>query len=128
MRRKSPELMLDVQCINEYEVLVYNLLDKYPLFKFAESDIHVLLHGLSYINMVALKAIAWCGQLSGFSMRISVAGVNISKQINELKNNVPGLFTDRYCIDFYDCKNEKEIIDTISQKCADANYCLLRKR
>lgn len=117
--------ILDVQCINEYEMLVYNLLDKYPLFKFAKSDIHVLLHGLSYINMVALKAVAWCGQLSGFSMRISVVGVNISNQINELKLNVPGLFTDRYCIDFYDCKNEKEIIDAISKKCADANYIIV---
>ena len=117
--------VLDIQCINEYEMLVYNLLDKYPLFKFAKSDIHVLLHGLSYINMVALKAIAWCGQLSVFSMRISVVGVDISKQINELKLSVPGLFTDRYCIDFYDCKNEKEIIDTISKECADANYIIV---
>lgn len=117
--------ILDIQCINEYEMLVYNLLDKYPLFKFAKSDIHVLLHGLSYINMVALKAIAWCGQLSGFSMRISVVGVDISKQINELKLNVPGLFTDRYCIDFYDCRNEKEVIDTISKKCVDANYIIV---
>ncbi len=117
--------MLDVQCINEYEMLIYHLLDKYPLFKFAKSDIHVLLHGLSYINTVALKAIAWCGQLSGFSMRISVVGVNISDQINELKLNVPGLFTDRYRINFYDCKNEKEIIDTISEKCADTNYIIV---
>lgn len=117
--------ILDVQCINEYELLVYNLLDKYPLFKFAKSDIHVLLHGLSYINMVALKAISWCGQLSGFSLRISVVGVNIDKQINELKLNVPGLFTDRYCIHFYDCKNEKEVIDTICTECADANYIIV---
>ena len=77
--------LLDVQCINEYERLIYNLLNNYPLFKYAKSDIHVLLHGLSQINIVALKAIAWCGQLSGFSMKISVVGINIQDKINELK-------------------------------------------
>lgn len=117
--------MLDIQCINEYEMLVYNLLDKYPLFQFTKDSIHVLLHGLSYVNVVALKAIAWCGQLSGFSMRISVAGVNIGKQISELELYTPGLFADRYSIDFYDCENEKEVIDAVERNCADANYIIV---
>lgn len=116
---------LDVQCINEYEMLIYNLLDKYPLFKFAKSDIHVLLHGLSSINIVALKAIAWCGQLSGFTMKISIVGINIADQIDELKLEVPGLFSDRYDIRFYNCKNEKEIVDTITQKCFDVSYVIV---
>lgn len=117
--------LLDVQCINEYEMLIYRLLDQYPLFQFAKSDIHVLLHGLSRINVVALKAIAWCGQLSGFSMRISVVGVGIGDQINALKLDTPGLFTDRYSVDFYDCENEKEVNDTISRNCAGANYIIV---
>lgn len=121
----SDKGMLDIQCINEYEMLVYDLLDKYPLFQFAKDNIHVLLHGLSYVNVVVLKAIAWCGQLSGFSMKISVAGVNIGKQVSELKLYAPGLFTDRYSIDFYDCENEKEVIDAIERNCADANYIVV---
>lgn len=120
--------LLDVQCINEYEMLVYNLLNKYPLFKFAKSDIHVLLHGLSYINIVALKAIAWCGQLSGFNVKISVVGIDIGNQIEDLKISIPGLFSERYCLRFYDCRNEKEIIDIIEQQCADANYIIVSEK
>lgn len=116
---------LDIHCINEYEMLIYDLLDKYPLFKFGKPNIHVLLHGLSDINKVALKAIVWCGQLIGFSMKISVVGTNIKNQIDELKIDVPGLFTDRYHIDFYDCSSEKETTDTITKKCSDANYIIV---
>ena len=117
--------MLDIQCINEYEMLLYNLLNRYPLFKFAKSEIHVLLHGLSQINITALKAIAWCGQLGGYSLKISIVGTNINAQIEELKLTVPGLFTDRYNIIFYDCSSEKEIVDTIIQRCLDTNYVIV---
>lgn len=117
--------LLDVQCINEYEMQIYNLLDKYPLMKVAKSGIHVLLHGLSPINVVALRAIAWCGQLSGFSLRVSAVGINIQEQIEDLKLKTPGLFTQRYDIRFYDCKHEKEIVDTITRECADANYIIV---
>lgn len=116
---------LDIQCINEYEMLIYNLLNRYPLFKYAKSDIHVLLHGLSKINIVALKAIAWCGQLCGYSMRISIVGIHIKEKIDELKLSVPGLFTERYNLMFYDCNSEKEIIETISEHCSDANYIIV---
>jgi len=116
---------IDVHCVNEYETLIYNLLDRYPLMQYGESGIHVLLHGLSPVNVVALRAIAWCGQVSGFSLRISVVGVDIAKEIDDIKLKVPGLFTDRYDIRFYDCKSEKEIVDTISRECPDANYVIV---
>ena len=115
---------LDVQCINEYEMLVYDLLDRYPLTYYAKSGIHVLLHGLNELNIVALKAIAWCGQLNGFSLKISVAGIDIEDKIRDLELTTPGLFTDRYSIRFYNCRNEKEVIDAISKNCADANYII----
>ena len=116
---------LDVQCINEYEMLIYNLLDKYPLMKYQSSGAHVLLHGLSDMNIIALKAIAWCGQISNFSLRISVVGIDIKNRMETLRLNVPGLFTNRYNIRFYDCKSEKEIADTISQECSDATYIIV---
>ena len=116
---------LDVQCVNECEMLIYKLLDRYPLYKFVKSDIHVLLHGLSYINATVLRAVAWCGQLGGFNMKISVVGVDIGDEIEELRLQVPGLFSDRYCINFYDCRSEAEIVDVISEKCADANYIVV---
>lgn len=117
--------LLDIRCVNEYEMLIYNLLDKYPLIKFAKSDIRILLHGLSQINLIALKTIVWCGQLSGFSMKISVVGIDMEKQIDDLKLNLPGLFSDRYSISFYNCKSEKEVTDIIKEKCYDANYIIV---
>ncbi len=116
---------LDVHCINEYETLVYNLLDKYPLFKYTESDIHVLLHGMTPLTTVALKAIAWCGQLNGFGMKISVVGIDINSKIDDLKLSAPNLFTDRYNISFYDCKTDKEMVDAITKNAADANYIIV---
>ena len=119
---------IDVQCINEYEMLVYNLLDKHPLMKYGRSGAHVLIHGLSDMNVVALKAVAWCGQMSNFTLRISVVGVDMVDRINELRMNTPGLFTDRYDIRFFDCRTEKEVIDTIRTDCADANYIIVGEK
>lgn len=116
---------LDVRCVNEYELLIYNLLDKHPLLKYARSDIHVLLHGLSKINEIALRAIMWVGQLSGYSMKISVVGIGINEKIEDLKIRIPGLFTGRYNVNLYSCKSEKEIIDTVSERCSDANYVIV---
>lgn len=116
---------IDVQCINEYEMLVYNLLDKHPLMKYSRTGAHVLLHGLSDMNIVALKAISWCGQMSNFSLRASVVGIDIADRIDELRMSTPGLFTERYDIRFYNCKTEKEVIDTIRKECPDANYIIV---
>ena len=124
----SDKESIDVQCINEYEMLVYNLLDKHPLMKYGRSGAHVLIHGLSDMNVVALKAVAWCGQMSNFSLRISVVGVDMVDRINELRMNTPGLFTDRYDIRFFDCRTEKEVIDTIRTDCADANYIIVGEK
>lgn len=117
--------MIDVQCINEYEMLVYNLLDKHPLMKYSRTGVHVLIHGLSDMNIVALKAFIWCGQMSNFSLRVSVVGVDIGDRINELRMSVPGLFSERYDIRFFDCKTEKDVIDTIRKDCSDANYIIV---
>lgn len=117
--------LLDIQCVNENEMLIYNLLNKYPLFKYADSDIHVLLHGISSINLTALKAIAWCGQICGYSLKISVVGVDIQKAIDKIRLSVPGFFSERYNVSFYNCSSEKELIEKISENCSDANYIIV---
>lgn len=120
--------LLNVHCVNEYETQVYQLLDEHPLFNVNNSNIHVLLHGLSEVNKVALKTISWCGQLEGYSMKISVVGINISEDIDELKLSVPNLFSERFNLNIYNCLNEKEILDTISEKCSDANYVIVSEK
>ncbi|MBR5900313.1 MAG: hypothetical protein IKZ38_02835, partial [Clostridia bacterium] len=116
---------LNVHCVNEYEKQVYQLLDKYPLFDVEGSKIHVLLHGLSEVNKVALKAISWCGRLDGYGLKISIVGANVGEEIDELKLEMPNLFNKNYDVSVYNCKSEKEIIDTISSECADANYVIV---
>ena len=119
---------LNVHCVNEYETQVYQLIDKYPLFDVGSSKIHVLLHGLSEVNKVALKAIAWCGQLDGYSLKISVVGINIKDAVESLKVQIPNIFTKRFDLNVYDCENDKQILDTISEKCSDANYVILSEK
>ena len=116
---------LDVQCINEYETLIYNLLNDHSMLSRATDHVHVLLHGMSQINVVALRAVAWCGQLAGFPLRISVVGTGIGQQISDLQLNCPGLFTDRYDIRVFDCESEKEVVDAICRECKDANYIIV---
>lgn len=117
---------LDVHCVNEYEQMVYNLLLEYPLIGSAEDEsMHVLLYGLSRINTIALRSIAWVGQISGVSLRVSVVGTDIENNISDLRIAVPGLFTDRYDIRFYNCKNEKETLEIIGRECSDAKYIIL---
>lgn len=119
---------LDVQCFNEYEMMIYSLLDKYPLYKYANPDIHVLLYGLSQVNIVAIKAIAWCGQISNISLKVSVVGVDIERQIEELKLNVPGLFLEKYDFNFYNCKSKNEAVNVIVQNCMEANYLIVSEK
>lgn len=121
----ADEGALDVKCINEFETHIYKLFDEHPLFKYADGKIHLLLHGLSPINQVALKTAVWCGQLCGYDMKISVAGVNLKPQIDGLKISAPGIFSSRYDVNFYDCDSEKEVVDAIANHCADANYIIV---
>lgn len=116
---------LDVQCVNEYELLIYKLLDQYPLYRQAGNRIHVLLWGLRPINAIALRAIAWCGQLTGFETRISVVGNHMKEAKERLREKAPGLFDPRYQILFYDCESDQECMQTIRKNCRDANYVIV---
>lgn len=117
--------LLDIQCINESETIIYNLLYQYPLYKFANPGINILLYGLSPVNMAALKAASWCGQLSGFQMKISVVGIHMEDEIHKLKVSAPGLFSDRYNITFYNCANQLEAGEEIIRHCPDSNYVIV---
>lgn len=117
---------LDVRCFSECDMLAYQLLDQYPLYRYAKDNvIHVLLHGLSPLNMAFLKAAAWCGQISGYTLKISALGIDIQDEIQELKHKAPSLFADMFHVDFYDCHSNLEIEQTIREHCADAGYIVI---
>ena len=116
---------LDIRCVNEYESLIYNLLDKYPLYKWADKKIHVLLYGLSEINEMALKIISWCGKLYGYELKISVVGTNLKEKENSLKFSVPGLFEKCHDVKFYNVDNDSQAHKVISEQLSDANYIIV---
>lgn len=117
--------LLDIQCITEAEIYIYNLLLKYPMLKYASSKIHALLYGFTSINVAALKAICWCGQIDGIELEISVIGKHIKDEIDNLKASVPGVFSERYKVNFFDCDNKLQIAETIKEKCKDVNYIIV---
>ncbi len=116
---------LDIRCINEYEALIYNLLDKYPLYKWADKKIHVLLYGLSDVNLMALKNISWCGKLYGYELKISAIGKNLDSKIDDFKFKYPGLFEKHDDVNLYSVKTESEAEKVISEKLSDANYIIV---
>lgn len=119
---------LDIRCINEYESLIYNLLDKYPLYSYADKDIHVLLYGLSEINVMALRIISWCGKLYNYNLKISVVGKDIEEKENQLKLLYPGLFESYHDIKFYNTKTENQTFEIIKKDLSDANYILVSEK
>ncbi len=119
---------LDIRTINEYEALIYNLLDKYPLYTYAKKDIHVLLYGASQINVMALRIISWCGKLYNYSLKISVVGKDIEETENELKLSYPGLFEKIHNIKFYNVKNQNQAFDLIKKDLSDVTYVIVSEK
>lgn len=116
---------INLHCINEYETQVQNLLDKYPLINGKDSKIHVLLYGFNKLNQIAFKNIIWCGQLANHLLQISIVGVDIKKEVEQVKYEAPNVFLNSKNIKIYDCKSEIEACEVVKEKCADANYIIV---
>lgn len=131
---RTVEMLLDsiqkgfvnISLIDECRTDAYNLLERYPLFHYANGkDIHVLLCGLSSEGEAFLRAAAWCGQVAGYRLRFSVLGKGIEDLAADFRANYPGLFTGRYQIDFYSFRNEQEYQTLLARHCADASYVVV---
>lgn len=130
---RSAELLIDsvpkgavnISLIDEWRTGAYDLLERYPLFRYANGDdIHVLVCGLSGAAKAFLQAAAWCGQIAGYRLRFSVVGREIEDQAADFRAAYPGLFTRRYQIDFYSYRNELEYQDILKEHCADVSYAV----
>ncbi len=117
---------LDVRCYNECDIMAYNLLDAYPLYRWAQNGtVHVLIHGLTPVNTAFLKAAAWCGQICNVHLKLSVVGVDIRAGRQELQRKAPALFGELFDIHFYDCDSRYAVQEAVREHCADANYILV---
>lgn len=130
----SAELMTDsldkglvnTTLINEERMAVYSLLEEYPLLKYAkDKHISVLICGFSKAADEMLRAVSWCGQLYGYTLSIKLAAKNIEDKAEDFKAKYPGLFSDRYDIQFYSYKNESEFTQLINTQFRDCNYIVV---
>ncbi len=117
---------VEISLINEQRTDAYNLLERYPLYRYANgNDIHVLLCGFSDEGDAFLRAAAWCGQVAGYRLRFSVLDKNLSDREADFKAAYPSLFTGRYDITFYNWNNELEYQRIVREHCADASYVVI---
>ena len=114
---------VNISLIDERRTDAYNLLERYPLFRYAEDGtIHVLICGFSGEGEAFLRAAAWCGQLDGYRLRFSVVGKEIGGRAADFRANYPGLFSDRYRVEFFSYENELEFQSVLRDHCAGASY------
>lgn len=131
---QTTELLIDsiqkgfvnISLIDECRSDAYNLLERYPLFRYANGqDIHVLVCGWTDRGGAFLRAAAWCGQVAGYQLRFSVVGKDITDRADDFRARYPGLFTQRYNIEFYSYHNEVEYQKILWDHCMDATYAVV---
>ena len=128
------ELMLDsihkgsvnISLIDEMRSASYNLLEQYPLPRYAVGgEINVLICGFFDLGEAFLRSAAWCGQLSGYSLRFRVIGRDIRNRADDFRARYPGLMTDRYSIEFFSYENELEFRQMLRDYGSGANYIVV---
>jgi hypothetical protein len=118
--------LLDVHCISEADVYVYNLLLKYSLVRNARKKIHVLLYGFSPVAVSALKAVCWCGQLDEYALKITFIVRHSEEKIQNLKAAIPSIFSSgNYDINIINCEDDLQVDSAVKEYCADVNYVIV---
>ncbi len=82
---------LKIRRVNDRQSAVFNLFSEQPLYQNCENKkIHILIAGASEIGLECLRTAAWCGQMDGFSLKITCAD-NDSAAFDKLRLNCPEL-------------------------------------
>ncbi|MBQ3102805.1 MAG: hypothetical protein IJC58_00810 [Oscillospiraceae bacterium] len=105
----------DIQVINENELLIYDLLDRYPLYRYAkDGKINVLLCGNGSILESALRTVLWCGQLDGYTLQVDVVGEKAAAMQSKMLALFPALSCDRYHIRYSSYSDELSFTNAIN--------------
>lgn len=118
--------LVDIRIVDKQKMLAYRLLQDHPLPKYAvDGEIRVLLCGFSPMNQAFLKAAVWCGQLDGYSLAFSVVGQDLENAAADFRAEHPGLFTDRYRIDFFSYRNKAGFYHILENDLRRADYIVV---
>ena len=110
---------INVEIINETERMIYDLLDRIPLYlNSINNKISVLIVGCGRVGQEFLKTIVWCGQIIGYELEINVIDINADKIKEEINIEQPELL-ENYNINFINAdiksKNASEEIEKLSE-------------
>lgn len=126
MLDSTDKKLLNVSLIKENYNCIYNLLDRYPLYKGAKDNlISVLIFGYGKMGKALLKTAAWVGQLPGYRLEINIVGRNLEQAESDIRIEAPGLFSDKYNIRFHDCETDAECVDAVRRECKNTTYALV---
>lgn len=113
---------IELEIVNEVERVIYNLLDKYPLYLNAiNNKISILIIGCGNTGKEFLKSVIWCGQVMGYKLQITVVDIKADIIKEELEIDMPEIFKN-YDITFINANiKSKETISKI-KRILDINY------
>lgn len=118
--------LVEIDVINEYQNAAYRLLDEHSLLDGGrEGRIDVLMCGFTKMSRECMRAMCWCGQLKDFRLTVRVVGDIDEDARLDFMSRYPGLFTDRYDIRFYNCQNQFQLEEALTEHCDEADYIVV---
>lgn len=131
----TSELLLDsvdkgnirVKLIDEVKYSCYSLLDQSPLFSGAIGDkISALIVGCDYTGTEMLKAIIWCGQLTGYKLEINIVDKNADILEKRFRKSCPDIDFGMYGISFLKADvNTSDFENILNSCCSDTTYVVV---
>ena len=131
----AAELLLDsiekgpivVKLIDDVKYTCYRLLDQKPLFESAVNNkISALIIGCDYTGTEMLKAILWCGQITGYVTEINVIDRFAEEREKQLRLGCPDIDFEAYNIHFHVADVRScDFEDTLDCHCREANYIVV---
>lgn len=131
----TAELLLDsvqkrniqVKLLDEVKYSCYALLDQMPLFDGAKDNkISALIIGCDYTGTEMLKAIMWCGQVTGYRLEINVIDKCADLREKEFTRACPSVDLSYYGIRFIKADvNTSDFELALDQYCQDTSYVVV---
>lgn len=116
----------DIQVINENELLIYDLLDRYPLYRSAkDGKINVLLCGNGNLMESALRTILWCGQLDGYALQVNIISEKAAALKSKMQTYFPALSAGRYHVRYMAHENEIEFAKAVDSIADPITYVIV---
>lgn len=119
--------MVELDVINEYQSVAYQLLDKHMLLDAADENknISMVLCGFTNVTRELVRAASWVSQLPGYHLKIRIVGNVSADDQADFQATCPGLFAGEHDIAFLPCTNAAAREQLLKAHCADAGYIVV---